>query len=334
MNIVNGDAAAGSFKQAFDMPVDELLVFRDVLSVGSIQKFNSITEWRETRQFFWNHIMKITGTDPQYFTDFSRDFYIDFEELLDSKEIHLWIGCALSDQLLLVFLVYLLHQHKINLNNLFIYQYTQTNNLKIAHGLGMLDPERIKQTPEKFNLTEQQTLECLNAWEAVTHHSPEQYLTIINSENSSLPMLNRALKALLFRYPNSDNGLSYIDEVILKNTTLHGPKASKIIGYTLGEDWHEDRIQGLDLVGDLYLYGRLQNMASPILTHPLLSLNKPNVSMKETELEILDFGLDVLNKKKNSIELNGIDDWVCGVHLNSLENLWYRNDTDLTLVKN
>jgi hypothetical protein len=39
----------------------------------------------------------------------------------------------------------------------------------------------------------------------------------------------------------------------------------------------------------------------------------------------------VLNGRANAIELNGIDDWVLGVHLDSKQGrVWYRKDGALT----
>ena len=88
--------------------------------------------------------------------------------------------------------------------------------------------------------------------------------------------------------------------------------------------------QDLDAVGDWYLFSRLKNLARPSLAQPLLSLNALNLSMRETEVEITELGNEVLEERENMANVNGINDWVGGVHLDSASgHMWFRKDQDL-----
>jgi len=47
--------------------------------------------------------------------------------------------------------------------------------------------------------------------------------------------------------------------------------------------------------------------------------------MRDTQVRVTEAGIDVLDGRANAVALNGIDDWVCGVHLSSEENrVWFR----------
>jgi len=49
--------------------------------------------------------------------------------------------------------------------------------------------------------------------------------------------------------------------------------------------------------------------------------------MRTCEAEITDIGHAVFEGRENFVKLNGIDDWVLGVHLDSATGrVWYRQD--------
>lgn len=328
MNIIYGHSAAGSFKQAFHIPSDEILVFSDVLSCGPLEKFTDIEAWKNFRQDYWNNL----GEDNTFeygaysFSEFQRDFYANFNELSSAKEIKLWIGMGLSDQLLLIFLIYLLDEFDFDLNTLKVFQFEEISgkNFEIQ-GLGILNPEQIKDHPKPYTPNKELITIAKSVWLAISGHSPDLYLQFIHSDNNSMPLLRRAIKYLIFRYPKSSNGLSFWDEKLLKYTEEHGPNTARIIGYTLG-----DCMDGLDLVGDFYLFSRLKNMGKSCLNVPLVEANALDLPMRDTQIKITTSGKQALQDKVNVIELNGIDDWIGGVHLDSSTgSVWLRKNETL-----
>ena len=89
--------------------------------------------------------------------------------------------------------------------------------------------------------------------------------------------------------------------------------------------WDDQYAMDLDSVGDLYLYYRLRNLAQPNLAEPLMMATSLDAPMRFTEYTLTDFGAAVLAGKRNTIDVNGIDDWVCGVHLSSnAGDVWVR----------
>ena len=233
MNILNGDFSADSFKQAFHLPLEEALVFRDVLSCGPIHHFVNITRWMNIRSNYWNSILAEQSSDPVSFHDMPRDFYVNCAELQSAEEIKLWMGCALSDHLVLVLLVFLLDLLEVDINKLSIIQFTKFNEGKpLIRGLGELRPSQIKQHPDSFKLSTIQAEDCLRVWDVITNQGPDKYMNLINSGSLSILTLPKPLKAFYYRYPKVSNGLSVWDELLLKNTREHAPIAAEVIGYT------------------------------------------------------------------------------------------------------
>jgi hypothetical protein len=334
IHIVNGDSAAGCFKKAFSPAPDEILIFRDVLSCGPLKAFSDMESWMDYREKFWNGIcIDELGS----FYEWSRDFYGNVLALQSVDEVSLWLGTALSDQLMLVFVVKMFQHYDLDYSTIQVFQYTKLENQDLsALGLGLLNPESIKRLcPKPSQLTQQQVRFCLDVWLAITDSTPKALLNLLERNETCLPLLSRALKILCYRYPDRETGLSRFDENILRISNEKGPNAASVVGHVIAYDYHLTgfaSIYELDVVGDVYLYSRLQSMASPKLNAPLLKLNKIHQEVLETTVTLTEFGLQVLAGKANAIDINGIDDWVCGVHLNSTDNnVWLRDNSHLYL---
>jgi hypothetical protein len=96
----------------------------------------------------------------------------------------------------------------------------------------------------------------------------------------------------------------------------------RVIGDTMAHDFYR-----ADRVGDLYLFARLRRMGAADLAHPLLSLNSSTAPMRDTTVELTATGRAVLNGEINAVHINGIDDWIAGVHLDSgADRVWFNRD--------
>jgi hypothetical protein len=286
------------------------------------------------REKFWNGIcLDELGS----FYEWSRDFYGNVLALQSVDEVNVWLGTALSDQLMLVFVVKLFQHYDLDYSTIQIFQYTKLENQELsALGLGLLTPESLKSLcPKPSQLTQQQVRFCLDVWQAITDSTPKALLNLLERNETCLPLLKRAMKTLCYRYPDSETGLSRFDQNILTISNEKGPQAARVIGHVLAYDYHtanQNSIYELDVVGDVYLYSRLKNMADTKLKEPLLKLNEMQQEMRDTTVTLTEFGLQVLVGKANAIDINGIDDWVCGVHLNSAsEHVWVRDGNQLRL---
>jgi hypothetical protein len=89
---------------------------------------------------------------------------------------------------------------------------------------------------------------------------------------------------------------------------------------------HEEP-RGSDWVSDIYLYDEMHWLASPDIEKPLMFLSRPGESMRVNEVELTEFGREVLEGRQSAYPLNPIDRWVGGVHLSSAAGrLWFEDN--------
>ena len=164
-------------------------------------------------------------------------------------------------------------------------------------------------------------------WRAVTAATPELLIAEWNREDAPLPLLHTALQTLKFRFPDSINGISLWDEMMLDRVGERGRKAAMIVGGAMTAEIDVEHDLTLDTVGDLYLFHRLRNLARPDLAQPLAVATSLDAPMRFAEYKLTEFGGLVQIGERNAIFANGIDDWVCGVHLSSeTGNVWVREN--------
>ena len=336
LRIFNGDTAVGGFREAFGREEStDVLVCRDVLICGPLAEFTSMEEWRPGREAFWREVLgntggseALTGEDPidVSFVNHWRDLYGDTEELKTAEQIEVWIGCALSDQILLAFIAFLTNLYDIDRDKLSVVQMRERNG-RVIRGLGELKPEEIRAHPEPVALNEDEFGYCRSIWKAVTSATPDLLIAETSREDAPLPLMHKALQVLKYRYPDSISGLSLWDEKMLDLVEQRGRKAARIVGGAMtGEAGGGDTVN-LDSVGDLYLYYRLRNLASPELAQPLAEASSLDAPMGFAEYKLTEFGALAQIGGRNAIHANGIDDWVCGVHLSSgAGNVWMREN--------
>ncbi len=336
LRIFNGDAAIGGFREAFghDESTD-VLVCRDVLICGPLPEFTSIDEWRPRREAFWRdvlgdaHSSTVLAGDASTdvsFVDHWRDLYGETDELRTAEQIEVWIGCALSDQILLAFVAHLLDRFDLDRDKLTCVQMRERDG-RVIRGIGELHPEQIRTHPPPESLDEEQFAYCRDVWRAITSATPESLSAELRREAAPLPLMREALRVLKWRYPDSISGLALWDELMMDLVDERGRKAARVVGGAMTAEIDGGHPLSLDSVGDLYLYYRLRNLARPTLAQPLCEATSLDVPMGFAEYRLTEFGSLVQIGERNAIFANGIDDWVCGVHLSSeADNVWVRQD--------
>ncbi len=340
MRIFNGDTAVGGFREAFGKEEStDVLVCRDVLICGPVPEFTSMEEWRPRREAFWRDVLGdahssavLAGEESTEvsFVDHWRDLYGDTDELKSAEQIEVWIGCALSDQVLLAFVAFLMDLYCIERDKLSVVQMRERDG-RVIRGIGELHPEEIRAHPPPETLSTEQFAYCLEVWRTITSATPELLISELSREDAPLPLMHDALQALRFRYPDSINGLSLWDEMMIDLVDDRGRKAARIVGGAMTAEIDGGHPLSLDSVGDLYLYYRLRNLARPTLEQPLAQASSLDAPMGFAEYTLTEFGSLVQIGERNAIFANGIDDWVCGVHLSSESgDIWVRENDAIT----
>jgi len=322
-HIVLGESAGGVLRIALGCGPKSILVQHDPLTVGPLPRVKSLDEWRAIREAFWD------GVYPDWRRyDARRDLLVNVRELRSRDAITVWVGGGASDQLFLPWIVHLFALLDAPIRGMSVVQIDRlpSRNLEVI-GIGELSPEKLRTLAHPVLVTPEGVAELKAFWSALTASRPDELLRSIRNEAAAFPLVRRALRTTLDRFPDVRTGLSHWDLELLSQVRGHGPKAASVIGQTMGDS---SRANYPDAPGDLYLFSRMRQMADRQLVEPALVMEGNMSSYSGCEVRITAAGEAFLEGRKNFVEVNGIDEWVAGVHLDSRKReVWFRDGEGL-----
>ena len=244
------------------------------------------------------------------------------ERLAQERAVAVWVGLGLPEQLFLAWVVFLFDRLELDLSKLAVIQFETLRPAQDVLSLGELSPDDIRNyRPAPKQLSPEEAEDLRRLWRVYTSDDPAALSRYV-AGSSVMPIAHRAVRELLYRYPDVRSGLGVWDERLLRHALDKGPTALRVIGYTLGT-------QSLDWQGDMHLFRRLVGMAA--VRSPLISLAGSRESMRGCEVRLTSFGHDVLAGNANTVHENGIDEWIGGVHLGSESNVTFRSGDSLIL---
>jgi hypothetical protein len=317
VHVILGDSAAGIFRQVFH-PGDRLVIDRDVLNCGPTLACDSPRAWSEMRRAFWSSVPASSVDDSD---DADPGLLGAGERLGTAEQITIWAATGLSEQLFISHVIHRAEEWGIDAAKICLLQFETLRN-RAAHvlGTGELNERNMSEHPEPTAVSGSALRDYRAAWAALTSPDPALIEGFNESHPSANEWLKRAMRLLLRRFPDKRSGLPWWDFVLLTHVRSHGPRAARVIGYTMG-DFYDDA----DLTGDLYLFGRLLRLGDPQLPAPLLEISGDRSRMREVQVTLTPFGVDVLEGGIASYPTNPIEDWASGVRLSSGDgNLWFR----------
>jgi hypothetical protein len=320
IHVVQGYTAAGCFQQAMHPEPGHLLVNDDVLSCGPLPVFQSPEQWTRVRGAYWDSV----APDSRPTAEFNREFLTGALSLRDTDSLVLWLGVGVAEQLLLAWTVHLLKFSGCRAQ-ISIVQFTRAGRHDMdVWGLGLLKPELIARHPPIEPLSTAAISELERFWAAATSADPTKLLSMLSDTATGLPHCRSSLRHMILRYPDHITGLGRWDFELLKYTREKGPTVTRVIGHLMGNNFDAD------MVGDAVLFARLRRLGAADVAQPLVSLPGDSTHMRRCEVVLTEAGESVLAGRANAIELNGIDDWVLGVHLDSKHGtVWCRKDGEL-----
>jgi hypothetical protein len=128
-----------------------------------------------------------------------------------------------------------------------------------------------------------------------------------------LPFIGAALRRHLEQFPSADNGLSRTERqtlsVLHEQGSLSGPRL-----FVAVRDLEEQVF-----MGDGSFYRTVADLSD--VPHPLVQISD-TLQHRLGEVTITETGRKVLEGRANHIDLNGIDQWVGGVHLKGDKAVW------------
>ena len=175
---------------------------------------------------------------------------------------------------------------------------------------GELSAEQVRERASSpVPVTFEQADELALVWQSYSSDNPRALATYLDTHAGPL---REAIAPILMRYPEVKSGLGFWDRLFLENVRDHGPKLARVIGHTMIPLQPENY---LDVLGDGFLFDRAIRMSSPLAARPLISIDGDRQEMRACTIELTADGVGVLAGERNAVQLNGIDDWIGGVHL-------------------
>ncbi|KQX63783.1 MULTISPECIES: DUF1835 domain-containing protein [unclassified Paenibacillus] len=322
LHIVNGDAF-GDKLRASDIDGD-ILVWRESLYEGPIGMQMSDSVLLSMRAAYMN---RQHGIPEGMFKSITLQQEKALDKLAeDVDEVVLWFEHDLYDQLILCYLLsrlFALPNRSFKLSLLSINQFP---GVEFFHGLGQLNEDQITQLNHKWlPVNEDQLLLACKVWTAYSASEPLLMETLLEEDLSALPFLKKALEANSERYPSSQNGLSANQQLILE---LIGEEEMPILSLfkSVGQTASH---YGL---GDLQFWAIVDSIrkCEVPLVHLIGGDKLPSYSealppqFEKWRLHRTDMGKLVHTCELDHLYLNGIDDWIGGVHLLGKKDIWRR----------
>lgn len=322
IHVILGDSAGGTFTQVFHAR-DRLLIDRDVLSCGPTPPCDDLNQWSRVRLDFWNDGVP---DGPDKFVQSPFDLVAQVNRLRDAERVRVWAATGVSEQLFVAQVLRLMDVVGADAARLHLLQFETTRKGDRICGMGELNPENMSNHPDALPLSENALGDYRAAWNALTSPDPSGIVNFASDRPNANRWLLEAMNKMLRRYPDKRTGLNYWDFALLSAVSARGPKAARVIGYTIGDAYNDG-----DNVGDWFLFERLLGLGDERLPKPLVKLTGEMESMRNTLVELTEFGKAVLEGRASNYPDNPIEDWAAGVKLSSSEGkLWFRDGDVLT----
>lgn len=311
LHIVDGESTGGTLRVSGIARAKDILVWRDALYAGPVPAGLTLRQLSRLRSQFWTK-----GKKPGALR--KRDAALTEYERYD--EISLWFGpgCTLC-HLSLAQILSWLSERRISAKRL---------SWVAVHG-GMLRTDQMPTAhAARQPITARQMQLNKRFWRDFRRPSPLGLVQMLAADLREVPGLREAVAWLLREYPSRRNGLSRLEDELLREIQRLGrAKSVRAVASVVARDW----------VGDAFLFDVLRNLVSA--KYPLLEFAEPYAGRIESwkfngaTLTLTAIGQGVLSNKQDLIALNGIDRWIGGVHLQGHNVRWRWDERARTLAR-
>ena len=302
IHIVNGDVV-GNKIQGID---GEIIVWREMYDFGPLSLEWSKAEQIQRRAVFFEERL---GIPSAFFISNCEKQNNLLNNISKKEEIVLWFEHDKFDQTMLMYLLTELSSK--GFGKLSMISINQYPGIYPFHGLGQLSSEQLLALIDhKKEITMEQIREAVSGWSAYNSKDAEEIEKWIQTERHFLPFLLQVLKEQRSYFPSPKNGLNEVEYLSLQ---LIDQGVGQF--YTLFNRVSKERVN--DGLSDLLfaaILNELMKGKNPLLISDL-PLPSYKLSPSNATLQLTTHGLDVLNGKKNRVDLVEINWWVGGVHL-------------------
>ena len=319
LHITNGDVTADLIKDA--VFTGQIIAWRDVLHEGPVPAGLELPQLSDVRGAYiaaqgWGKLFDVKASFAE------RDGLM--ARFREHDEIVLWFEHDLYDQLQLIQLLAWFFSRERGATKLSLICIGEYPGIHPFHGLGQLNSDQMAALfPIRHPVSYKEMKTGFLAWLAFTAPDPTEIEKLLATNLTALPFLRDALLRHLQQFPSTHNGLSRTEQQILAAVA-----AAK---QTPAEIFHDDQAQEENVfMGDWTLWNYVKRMceaAEPLLkvengTRFSIPLNEPNAEFLAQRLILTEAGQAVFENEFDAVDLNGIDRWLGGVHLEGKNAAW------------
>ena len=199
-----------------------------------------------------------------------------------------------------------------------------------AEYLGASTRERLaERLPERQEISPAQLALGQTAWAAFRSPDPRPLAELLRQDTSALPFLGGALRRHLQQFPSIRNGLSRSEAQALQAIARGVTRLGDV--YIAAHHEREEAIFLGDLVFAWYVAELSQGREPLVLKADGRPLAMPGETggaraFWNSHVALTEVGRAILNERADRVEINGIDRWLGGVHLQGHAARWRWHD--------
>ncbi|TVX93390.1 sigma-70 family RNA polymerase sigma factor [Paenibacillus agilis] len=327
LHIVNGDVVADKLRKGNIQ--GEILVWRELYPFGPVFKEMDAFTNRELRA---KYLERTLGIPESEYIRIGKEQEQKLHQFHNYDEVVLWFEHDLFDQTMLSYLLNWFNGRPLGNTKLNLLCIGSYPGIQLFRGLGQLSTEQLETLSGTWTPIGTAELELgSKAWEAYAAEDPNNMMELLVQDTSALPFLHHAFEAHLARLPSVLNGLGIIEQVTLE-TIASGIHTPIEVFQHVGDRLHELGMGDLEF---WYLLNSLIEVSNPLLEVkkgivPFADLKQSSLPFRESVLQVTALGQDMLDGKTEYAEIEQLDRWVGGIHLQGTPS--WRWDSKLKIV--
>jgi hypothetical protein len=290
LHLTNGESAAGSLRGS-GVP-GRVISWQDVLHEGPVPAGLTLEGTSDVRAHFLAH------SDGASFPAVSERFAERDRALGTARHVVLWFEHDLYDQLqLLQILATLSDKPDVAAEMVCIDAFP---GVEPFYGLGQLTPIQLASLwPKRQPVTAEQLSLGSRAWKAFTSPDPGAVPRLLATDLGALPFLRNALRRLLDEFPAPPTGLGRTERQLLQAIAQGVRSFAELFAANAAAE-------EASFMGDTTVQSRLEAL-----------IRAPTPLVTPEPYTLTTVGRRVLAGEVDARQLEGIDRWIGGVHLNA-----------------
>lgn len=311
LHVLNGDSTRYLIERS-EIPGTPA-VWADVLHEGPVPADLDDELFRQVRA---RYIASTGWASYEEAIEQHRRWDARLETFPEYEELVLWFEHDLFDQLILIRHLHWLGRRELGATVASLICIGEFPGVEPFHGLGQLTPDQLASLlGTRQRVTMRQMELGRMAWRAFTSSDPTSIERLLQRDTSALPFLAGALTRFLEEYPAVGSGLPRTEKQILVSVSQGISTPADLFA---GLPQLEERV----FMGDSTFWTRVESLARG--PQPLIRLEgePTQEAFPVLTISLTDAGRRVLAGDADWVELNGIDRWLGGVHLQGREPAW------------